>query len=258
MISPALTPHPLLAGRGLWILTWRSQLRWRRLPMLVIMAGFLPLLAFLTVGEGRSEVFFDWTVDFYLSLLLPLYSLSVCGAMIRDELQANTIGFLLTRPVRRSWLFLLKFVCNLGWVQLMGLVVAGLLLLVGTSRQIDQLTAFAPIFLGAQVLAIFAYGALGALFGLIGQRYMVLGVIYGAVVEVGIGQLPTNLNNLSLLRHLHTLLANIEPLQPFYDWSPDRTWFSILILLVAPVIVLAVGAVLFTLREYHATEEMRK
>ena len=60
----AVSPAALLAGRGLWILTWKSQLRWRRFPMLVLMLGFLPILAYLTVSEGRSEVFFRWAVDF--------------------------------------------------------------------------------------------------------------------------------------------------------------------------------------------------
>lgn len=254
----AVSPTTLLAGRGVWLLTWKSQLRWRRLPMLAIMLGFLPALAFLTVREGRPEIFFRWAIDFYLTMLLPLYSLSICGAMVRDELQANTMGFLITRPISRSWLFLLKFFCNCAWLQIMGIIVAALLLLVGQIRQVEGLVAFAPIFLGTQVLAILAYGALAALIGLVSQRYMVLGIIYGFIVEIGFGQIPTNINNLSQLRHLHTILANNEALQSLYPWVPDQTALSVTILLVSTVVFLAVGAWLFTVREYHATDEMRK
>ena len=254
----AVSPTTLLAGRGLWLLTWKSQVRWRRLPILALMVGFLPGLAYFTISNGRSEIFFKWAIDFYLTLLLPLYSLSICGAMIRDELQADTIGFLLTRPISRARLFLLKFICHVTWVQILGCTVTVLLLLVGVVREIQELRSFALIFLGTQVLAVFVYGALGALIGLINQRYMVLGIIYGFVVEVGIGQIPTNINNLSQLRHLHTILANVEALQLFYPWSSDRTWLSVAILLIAPLIFLAAGAYLFTVREYHATDEMRK
>ena len=257
-MTQAVSPTVLLAGRGVWLLTWKSQLRLRRLPMLLLMLGFLPALAFATVREGRTEIFFRWAIDFYLSLLLPLYSLSVCGAMIRDELQGNTMGFLITRPISRSWLFLLKFVCNCAWLQCMGAIVATLLLLVGKSRQIDGLAAFAPIFLGTQALAILVYGALGALIGLITQRYMVLGIIYGFVVEIGFGLIPTNINNLSQLRHLQTILANIEALQAYHPWTPDRTGLSIAILFGATVGFLIAGAFLFTVREYHASDEMRK
>ena len=109
-----------------------------------------------------------------------------------------------------------------------------------------------------QVLEVVAYGALSSLLGLLHQRYMVLGIIYGFVVEMGIGRIPTNIHNLSLSRHLQTLLANQPTIHELYEWSASGTFSSILIMGAAALVFLGVGAVVFTMKEYHAAEEMHK
>jgi len=44
--------------------------------------------------------------------------------------------------------------------------------------------------------------------GQITKRYLALAVVYGFIVEMGIGAIPTNVNNFSLVRHLKTLLVH--------------------------------------------------
>ena len=158
----------------------------------------------------------------------------------------------------RSSLFLGKFLCHAIWLQLLALVSGLLLLTVGMIRSIPGVAGFAPIFLAGQFLAVLSYGALSALLGLISQRFMVMGIIYGFVVEFGIGRIPTNINNLSLSRHLQTILANNRTIQELYDWVPDKSLFSVAAMLTASVLFLAAGAALFTFREYHHGEEMQK
>ncbi len=103
-----------------------------------------------------------------------------------------------------------------------------------------------------------AYGALSALLGLTNKRYLVVGVVYGFIVEAGIGLIPTNINNISISRHLRTLLANHPAVRDLYSWVPDGTSFSALMLLAGTVLFVAAGATLFTLREYHPADEMQK
>lgn len=246
------------AFRGLWHLTWKSHLTLRRLPLLLGTLGAIPVLAGATIQAGTTKPFIHWTVDFYFLLLLPLYCLAVCGAMIRDELQTDTLGFLITRPLARARLFLAKFLCHVIWLQALALLSSLLLFAVGLVRSVPGAGALVPIFLASQLLAVLAYGALSALLGLINQRYMVLGIIYGFVVELGIGQIPTNVNNLSLSRHLRTLLAHDQTIRDLRDWTPDKSLLSVAALLVAAVVFLAAGAALFTYREYHHSEEMQK
>lgn len=246
------------AMEGMWLFTWKTNLTWRRLPVLLASLLLVPLLAYFTLKDGASRPYFLWTVDFYLVVLVPLYCLFICGAMMRDEIQGDTISFLLTRPLTRAELFLLKYLCQVIWLEMMGAVVALLLIFVGWWYQIPDLNQFALLFLSTQLLAILAYGALSALFGLVHQRYMVLGIIYGFVVELGIGKIPTNINSLSLSHHMQTLLANSLAINQYYSWTPEGTLYSQGVMLLATGIFLSMGLLLFTFKEYHHSDEMQK
>lgn len=261
--APLATPaHPTLvrAVSGLWLLTWRRRLAWRQLPVLIPTVLAIPLLAGLAAfsRSDRPAMFFQWVVVFYFQVALPLYCLAVLGDVVRGELQSNTLVFLTTRPLRRARLFLVKFLCELAWVELLAFATTILLLGAGILLGVPRTLAMAPWLLAITVLAALAYGALSALLGMLHRRFLVLGAIYGLVVEVGIGQIPTNINNLSINRHLRTLLANLTSFQDTYGWSSEDTLTSVLILAVAPVILAGLAATLFTWREYHYNEEMHK
>ncbi len=260
--EPAARPVPTFLGAvgGLWLLTWRRRLAWRQLPSLLATILAVPLLACLAAFSRPEQAprFYQWVVVSYFQVALPLYCLSVLGDVVRGELQANTLVFLATRPLSRGRVFVVKFLCEMAWVQLLGVASTTFLLGVGMAQGIRDVASMAPLLLAIQLLAVAAYGALSALVGLIHRRFLVVGAIYGLVVEVGIGQIPTNINNLSINRHLRTLLANVVSLRDAYDWSPDGTYTSLLILLIAPVAIVGLAAMLFTWREYHYNEEMSR
>ncbi len=259
-VAESAQPTFVRAVSGLWLLTWRRRLAWRQLPILLATVLAIPVLAGLAAfgRTGQPAMFFQWVVVFFLQVALPLYCLAVLGDVIRGELQANTLVFLATRPLSRARLFLVKFLCELAWVELLGVATTMLLLAVGVALGVSQTLAMTPWLLGTTALAAVAYGALSALMGMVHRRFLVLGAIYGLVVEVGIGQIPTNINNLSINRHLRTLLANLAPFQDTYGWSPEGTLTSVLVLAMAPVVLAGLAAALFTWREYHYSEEMHK
>jgi ABC-type transport system involved in multi-copper enzyme maturation permease subunit len=260
-LRPPTTTIPFSATlRGLWLLTWRSRFSLRQWPALV--GTILPtaLLAFLVLrnSDGPALNFFYWLAAAYLLLGIPLYCLAVFGGLIRDELQSNTLSFLVTRPMSRARFLLTRFLCQLAWVQLL-LLVAGLALLAtGAACGVPGVLRFAGLFLGTQALAILVFGALATFLGLLHRRYLVLGTIYGLVVEVGIGQIPTNINALAMTRHLRTLLGHNPDLAGIYHWSTDASGIAMLVLLGTTLIFLALSAVLFTLREYLGSEETLK
>ena len=202
--------------------------------------------------------FYRWLIDFYLLLALPLYCLSACGSMIRDELQSETLSFLTTRPVSRARLFLIKYLCQMTWLQTLAAVHALLLFGVGFARDVSGVGSVMALFLGAQALGVLAWGALSALLGLISRRYIVLGIVYGFIVEIGIGRIPTNINSLSLTRHLQSLLEQNPLLSRLYEWPPQSGWFSVAMLLLAAMLFLSAGAALFTFHEYHHATETQK
>jgi ABC-type transport system involved in multi-copper enzyme maturation permease subunit len=207
---------------------------------------------------NRTSPFYHWLVDFYFFIILPLGCVRSTGGLVRDELQSDTLGFLLTRPIRRGALLLLKFVCEVAWLEILALAEGLLLFGVGHMREIPSLGTLVPLFLGTQFLAVLAWSALGVFLGQVTKRYLALALVYGLVVELGIGAIPTNINSLSLMRHLQALLSNNNELQSLFQWSNTGTIFPASMLLLAVVLFLTASALLFTFLEYHATEEMRK
>lgn len=206
----------------------------------------------------RTEPFYHWLIDFYFFVILPLQCVRGSGGLIRDELQADTLGFLLTRPLSRARLLVLKYLSQTAWLQIMLLVETLLLFLAGSLRQMPALGALLPLFLAAQVLAVPAWSALGLFLGQVTKRYLAVALLYGFIVEMGIGRIPTNINTLSLVRHLKTLLAHNPALHQLYDWTGTGVPLSVGALAFAAGLFLVLAALLFTFKEYHQTAEMQK
>ena len=201
----------------------------------------------------RTSPFYHWLIDFYFFIVLPLNCVRLCGGLIRDELQTNTLSFLTTRPLGRARLLILKYLAQTAFLQ-----ITLLLFTAGQLRGMPSLGALLPLFLAAQFLAVFAWSGLGIFLGQITQRYVAMAIVYGAIVEMGIGRIPTNINTLSLTKHLKTLLAHHPALQSTYEWTSTGVPLSVSALILAPVIFVGLAALLFTFLEYHHTAEMQK
>ena len=74
-----------------------------------------------------------------------------------------------------------------------------------------------------QIPAVVVYGAISSLMGLTTKKYLVFGIIYGFVVEFGIGQIPTNINTLAMTNHLKSLLAKYPPLSEHLGVEPGSS-----------------------------------
>jgi ABC-2 family transporter protein len=210
------------------------------------------------VPWNRTEPFYHWLMDFYFFIILPLTCVRGAGPLIRDELQADTLGFLITRPVGRARLLLAKYAAQVAWLEMVLLLETLLLFAAGAARQVPSLDTLLPLVLGVQILVVLAWSALGLLLGQLTSNYMAMALLYGAIVEMGIGRIPTNINTLSIMRHLQTLLTHNHELQAIYAWPSGEMATAIGALMVAPVLFLSVAALLFSLVEYHHAAEMQK
>ena len=210
------------------------------------------------LGWGRTTPFYHCLIDLYFFIVLPLSCVRTCGALIRDELEADTLSFLTTRPLTRARLLLVKYLSQMAWLQLWLVAQTLLILGAGTFQLVPALGNLLPLLLGAQVLAVLAWCALGLLLGQISKRYMALALLYGFIVELGIGRIPTNINSLSLMRHLQKLLAFNPALQDTFSWPAPAVAGPISALVLATVLFLMGATLLFTYKEYHRTSEMQK
>jgi ABC-type transport system involved in multi-copper enzyme maturation permease subunit len=207
---------------------------------------------------SQTQPFYYWLIIFYFLIIVPLTCVRGCGPLIRDELQADTLGFLITRPLGRARLLILKYAAQVAWIQIVLLVETLLLFAAGAASGVPALGSLLPLVLAVQVLAVPAWSGLGLLLGQLTTRYMAAALLYGAIFELGIGRIPTNINVLSIVRHLQTLLAENAAVRGFYDWPSDKMGTAIGALILASVIFVGLSAFLFSMVEYHHASEMQK
>ena len=70
-----------------------------------------------------------------------------------------------------------------------------------------------------------------------------------AIIEMGIGHIPTQLNRLSMTLHVRTIASSILPLRSTGSVQPDSLFSSIVALLAFSVVFTAIAAALFSLKE---------
>ena len=247
---------------GMWSLVWRSRLALRKIPSLVLLFCSFPALVWLILRfnnqENLTEAFHEVFIFFFLFQVTPLVCLITFGAMMRDEIRHDTIGFFLVRPTTRGRLSVVKYLTLLAWIQIVFLIELMLLLAVGLSKGVPHVLATAPDLFIAQTLAVLAWSAISGFIGLMTKNYVVWGITLGSLIEVGIAKIPTNINNLALTNNLKTLMARDELISGLFGWSADGGGTALTILLIVPLIFAPLSMLLFTWREYLQSSEQQK
>ena len=256
-MNPPSIPEPLPTTApswqrtfgGIWRLTYGRYLAPGNLGILAGLLGLLALLALSGIHNGKAEHFAEWSIHFYLAFVVPVLAFLSAAGLIQDDLKPATADYVLTRPVRRPIFVLFRYLAQTGCIQVQCLLALGTLVAVGAFRQVPGLAATVPSLLLAQILAVAAFSALGFAFGAFTHRYLVLGIFYAGVVEVGVGNIPTQLNRLSMTHHVRAIAGNILNLKAKGPVPLDGLPASILALLVFALVLIALAAVQFSLHE---------
>jgi len=126
-------------------------------------------------------------------MVLPFSCVWACGGLIRDELQKRHPRFPDDSPIKRASLVTLKYFAQVTWLEIVTLV-QGLLLMSAGRRAAYSRTrrAWRRYSWRYSSLAVLAWSALGLLLGQITKRYLPMALVYGLIVELGIGDIPTN------------------------------------------------------------------
>ena len=209
--------------------------------------------------SNRSAVFYRWLIDLFCFIVIPLECVRLSGSLIRDELEAATLPFLTIRPLSRGTLLLAKYFSQMGIILIWMILQTSLIFGAAWARQLPDLLPLFGLFIAVQAAAVFAWSALGLLFGQITKKYMGLALLYGVVVELGIGRIPTNINTLSIMRHIQSLLGHNPSLQSTYEWTaPVQVGGPIGAIFLGGVFFLICASLLFSYREYHHVSEAQK
>lgn len=243
-----VTPHAWHALGGVWRLTFRRFLT----PMQgLVFAGAIALLlliGFALTRTGNERNFYGVIADLYLTVVTPMIAFVAAAGSIRDDLRPAVTDYVLVRPVRRPAFVLFKFVAHVACMQVFFLVALLALMGLGVLREIESLGAAFPWLLFAQALTVMAFSAFGLLCGAISSKHFILGLAYAGLVELGVGNIPTQINRLSMLRQvnslLHTVLPNVRP-----AGEPQDALTTVVVLVSLAAVMVAATAGLFAVRE---------
>ncbi len=209
-------------------LTVRYLLSTRR-GLVTLALSWIPLLLVGSLAVARVAsfdilLFQTLMVPLFLQIVLIFVTLVDATALIREEIEDNTLPFLLTRPVSKPTVAVSKYV---------GYVVAALVLLLppvvasyavteayagsGLGTDADVLAGF----LAATALAAIAYGALFFFLSVAFRKPLTIGLLIGFVWESIVGSLPGSVPKLSLIYYLRSVLKGTIGVGPLSGFATD-------------------------------------
>lgn len=264
---------------ALYALTIRQHLhgkRWLVISLLFLVPAALGVLVRLTPSRIPPEgLEFMLAMMLLPQLLIPLVALLYASGIIEDELEDQTITYLLIRPLPRWAIYLVKLLATItitvALTLLFTAVTFGAIYIgsnVSPSVWLERLTKIAAL----HALAITAYCCLFGLLSLLTKRALVLGVIYIAVIEGLLANLPFGVRLMTVIYYARVLAYRalsfvIATPRGTHD-AADETWqlnvtedpnlllqpttsTCLLVLLIGSAVCATLGALLCSQREFH-------
>ncbi|PCJ66219.1 MAG: hypothetical protein COA73_01215 [Candidatus Hydrogenedentota bacterium] len=214
--------------------------------------------------EGLTT-FINLITKVHIQVLCPLLALFFATMLIGQDVESQTIPFILTRPIPRSaWILgrYFAFLCIAG-----GIMATSIFLTFGASTALEGLAVnagdlkLATHFVGTAGMSLIGYGALMMFLGAVSKRPIIIGVviIYGWQPIANV--IPGLIDFFTLKKYVDTLLPSLaehlmttkfdttmgEFSKLAYEVSPTQAAIALLII-AAAFIMLSVVTVRF--RQY--------
>jgi ABC-2 type transport system permease protein len=259
----------LSAGAALLVLTLRQYTHGRRLLVLGLLFALPCVLAIVlrSLPKPPPEDALEVALIFHLLPhgLAPFTALLLAAGMIQDEVEEQTLTYLLLRSIPRWALYITKALATVCLTALL-IAIATLALYAacfwGTPEFADVMAARAPRAAALMALAQVGYCALFGLLGLITRRTLIAGVAYIVAVEGVLANLNFVGRSLTVVYYVRTLIVRWLPFpemtlrRKLTEWDLDldvepSAERCLLILLGFGVVVTLVSALWFARREFR-------
>jgi ABC-2 type transport system permease protein len=192
-------------------------------------------------------------------VLVPLSALLLATGMVQDDVEEQTITYLLIRPIARWAIYLAKLVGTVAstWIRA-AIFTLGTLAVVfwGDDRLPGAVLRERPAIVGALLaLALLAYSAMFGALGLWARRALVFGAVYVAAFEGIFGNIDFVIREATVIYHIRVLAVRWLDISGG-EWSIDpktavSATTSLLVLLGIAGAFAAIGAVTFATREFR-------
>jgi ABC-2 type transport system permease protein len=263
----------------LYLLTLRQHMhgkRWMVMGVLFLLPAGLAILIRATSRDVPS-IALEFLLPFMFipQALLPLVALLYASGIIQDEQEEQTITYLLMRPIPKWALYLVKMAGTLTTTVLLTAVFTALTyaaIYVGADTRGENIALRCLKALSIHSLAVVGYCSLFGFMSLLTKRTLIVGILYSAVVEGLLANLPFGIRLVTVIYYTRVIAfrtlefvtfegsrkVNIaaEAWQFNLEKDPHLTEHPqlstcVIVLLVASFVLTMLSAFLCSRREFH-------
>ena len=240
-----------------------NQLKNRKI-LIVAVAGIIPIFIvflakllqpFINSGETSISSFYpNFTFLLYLHFLVPIIALFLGTGVIADEVEDNTLQYLLIRPVPRFLIVFTKYLANIfisSLVIVSSLLVTFAIAALGSSESLELGLSFLIYASGTLILGLFVYSALFTLLGGTLRHPMILGLLFVFGWEKLITYVPGNAQYFTIMNYLQTLYPVSNSGSLSFLFNEISTMTALLVLSALLFIFLGIACYLPGLKEYR-------
>jgi len=238
--------------RKAWVvtgLTVRYLLTTRRAIATGLLAS-VPVIITLSLAAARVEafdtiLFQNLMIPLFLQVVLIFVTLVNATALIREEIDDNTLPFLLTRPISKPALVAYKYIGYL--VAVLVVLLPPIIVAYGVTEAYGRVAFTTDIdvlwgFLATTILGSAAYGALFLFISVLVRRPLAVGLMIGFVWESVVDNIPGDVPKLSVIHYLKTILKDVIVINPLGGYRTDVSAVGAAGILVAVSIALVILA----------------
>jgi ABC-2 type transport system permease protein len=191
--------------------------------------------------------------------LVPLSALLLASGMVQDDVEEQTLTYLLIRPIARWAIYLAKLAGTVlvSWVRAAIFTIGTMVAIYWGDQPLagGVLRERAVIVAGMLALALAAYSAIFGALSLLFRRTLVIGAIYIVVFEGIFGSIDFVIREATVVYYIRVLAVRWLDI-PGADWSIDpATAVSastcVIVLLSIATAFAAIGAITFATREFR-------
>jgi ABC-2 type transport system permease protein len=215
--------------------TWRGLLGRRRTLLMVLLAAVPILLGLLNRAAGNEAIDLGAVLDFLvIRTVLPLIALVFGTAAIGSEIEDGTAIHLLTKPIPRSIIVVVKLLVAAVLTALLVVpsTVLGGLILGSTAGDAPQVTFAYAV---ASLVGSFVYVAIFVALSIFTTRGLLIGLTYVVVWEGALSSLLPGTEAFSVHEYLLGIAATIQPGSADADVGAGGFGLSLLVLVLAAI-----------------------
>jgi len=261
--------NPIMSDIFLFRVTIRELLRTKNLigmGLIILLGPVVAAIWRINAAAEHNYVAFNvynplmqgMIFGFLLLILTAVFSTSV----ISQEVEGKTIVYLLTRPVPRWRILLMKFLA-VNTVIVGAVWLAALLTALITYGPLGLKDSSLGRDLGILLVAVFAYSGLFLMLGVMVNRAMIYALLFAFGWESWAPSLPGSFGRVSLMTYVRVLAphakdaATQDPMAALMNGAEDVISNGTAWMVLLSIIVLTIGIAitLFSVREFVPREE---